>query len=93
MVLCEAMASGVASVSFNCESGPADLITNEVNGLLVPAEDVAALAEALDRVMRDADLRAKLGRNATSIVETFGVPAVLQKWNKLFGDVVAVGKR
>jgi glycosyltransferase involved in cell wall biosynthesis len=58
-VLAEAMAMGVPVVSTRI-SGIPELIDNGVNGLLVESRDPEALANALQRVLTDAALRARL---------------------------------
>jgi len=78
--LCEAMAAGLACVSFDCPSGPAELIRDGENGLLVPAENVDGLAAAMDRVADDAALRERLGREAVHIIETLGLPGIVDRW-------------
>jgi glycosyltransferase involved in cell wall biosynthesis len=82
--LCEAMACGTPAVSFNCESGPADVIRDGIDGFLVPPENVPALAAALDRLMTDHALRARLASRATEIQERFGLPEILKQWDQLF---------
>ena len=47
LVLLEAMHAGLAVVSFDCPTGPRDIIDDHRNGLLVPAEDVDGMAEAI----------------------------------------------
>lgn len=84
VVLMEAMAMGIPCVSTNIAGIP-ELIRNEVDGLLVPAGDTAALAEALAHLMVDEGLckrialsgRARilehydLARNAAALAEIF----------------------
>ena len=50
LVLQEAMAAGVPCVSFDCASGPREIVQHEVNGLLVTPESVAGLSAALLRL-------------------------------------------
>lgn len=58
--LMEAMAAGVPSISTNCPTGPADLIDDHVNGILVPIRNQEALAAAMRNVYEDKHLREKL---------------------------------
>jgi glycosyltransferase involved in cell wall biosynthesis len=78
--LLEAMACGLACVSFRCDSGPAEIIQDGMDGLLVPAEDIRGLAAALDRLITDAEFRRKLGENATRNVERFGFEPFFRRW-------------
>jgi glycosyltransferase involved in cell wall biosynthesis len=68
-VLMEAMAVGVPVVSTPI-SGIPELIDDGVNGLLVPSEDPAALAEAFLRLTGDSRLAADLSRNGQETIDT-----------------------
>lgn len=81
--LLEAMAEGLACVSFDCETGPRELITHAHNGWLVAPGDPAALAAALAALMGDPGLRARLGARAHEVCSTYALPAVMHKWNHL----------
>lgn len=51
-VLTEAMALGVAVVSTDCRSGPAEMLAGGTRGPLVPVGDATALAEAMGRTLK-----------------------------------------
>ena len=68
--LMEAMAVGLPCVCTDCPNGPAELIENEKNGLLVPMEDENALAGAILRMIEDKPFAEKCGKNASKIKET-----------------------
>ena len=58
-----------------------EIIRPGVDGLLVPAEDVAGLASALDQLMRDDALRHRLGNRAREIVSRFSEARVFGQWD------------
>ncbi|HJQ54935.1 MAG TPA: glycosyltransferase family 4 protein [Gemmatimonadaceae bacterium] len=82
--LAEAMAYGVAAVSFDCETGPRDLITSGEDGMLVPVGDAEALSSSLRRLMADADARQALGTRAREVRERFALSRVGARWLELF---------
>jgi GalNAc-alpha-(1->4)-GalNAc-alpha-(1->3)-diNAcBac-PP-undecaprenol alpha-1,4-N-acetyl-D-galactosaminyltransferase len=81
--LLEAMALGLPAISFDCPSGPADIIRHEVDGLLVPPEDVPALSAAIRRLLGDEQLRSRLGTEARSVVERFSSERYFAAWDEV----------
>ncbi len=74
-VLVEAMSIGCPVVS-TAISGIPELVQDGANGLLVPPRDAVALADSLERVLRDAPLRRNLGAAASAtIAERFDLDA------------------
>ena len=61
--LMEAMAVGLPCVSADCPNGPAELIDNEKNGLLVPVGDYNAMARAIIRMIDEPEFAKKCGDN------------------------------
>lgn len=81
--LLEAMSAGLPCIAFDCPHGPAEMIRDEDNGLLVPADDTAALAAALDRCMGDPQLRSALGSRAEEVRERFSWLAMVDAYERL----------
>lgn len=90
--LLESMASGLAAVSFDCDTGPREIIREGVDGVLVrPNGDVPALCKALDAVMRNDADRARMAQAAIDVRDRFSAARVLQKWQELFDGVRGTG--
>lgn len=77
MVLIEAMSCGLPVVSFACPNGPAEILTDDRDGRLVPAEDIEAFAEALRGLMQDEPTRQRLGDAARRSAERFAAERVV----------------
>jgi glycosyltransferase involved in cell wall biosynthesis len=88
MVLIEAMACGVPCISFDCPHGPADIITDGVDGILVENGDVAGLANALIRLIENEELRKKMGTAAKGNVMRFLPETILPQWDTLFKELI-----
>ena len=85
-VLVEAQSQGLACVSTEVGGVP-ELIRSGINGLLVPPEDVPALAEALARLIADPDLRRRLGRaGADRVHRHFDAAAATRRLVALLGS-------
>ena len=85
--LAEAMAHGLPAVSFDCDTGPRDIIRHGVDGLLVPPRDVAGLTAALDRLMGDAVLRKQFAERAVEVRERFSMKRIARMWEELFEEI------
>jgi glycosyltransferase involved in cell wall biosynthesis len=85
--LLEAMAVGLPVISYDCPYGPAELIDNGKNGLLVPDGDQLAFEEGLLRLMIDETLRKKLGSAARASCEKYSPRSVLSSWERLLGAI------
>ena len=78
--LCEALGFGVPSVSTDCPTGPNELISSGVNGLLVPNEDENALKEAIERLYFDEKLQDDFKKEAKKSVRHLEVNKIAEKW-------------
>jgi glycosyltransferase involved in cell wall biosynthesis len=86
--LLEAMACGCPVVSFDCNTGPRDIVRHRVDGLLVRPEDVVSLGAALSALMGDR-LRKRLARRAVEVRERFSPERVTAMWGLLLETVPA----
>jgi glycosyltransferase involved in cell wall biosynthesis len=87
LVLLEAMGKGMAPVAFDCPTGPADIIDDHRNGLLVPFKDVAALGAALLEMIEDEELRRRCGAAAVETARSYTMEAVGPMWDRLLADL------
>ncbi len=90
MGIVEAMACGLPVVSFDCPAGPDEIITDGIDGLLVPSGDVHTLAEKLMGLMSDKDQRKRLGQRARQTVQRYDMEALANMWTALFDRVCGI---
>ena len=78
--LLEAMGAGLPVVSTAC-TGSAEIVTDQVDGLLVPVNDVQALAHGMRCVMSDAALRRQLSENALATAQRYHARSIVPRWD------------
>ncbi|MCL1947130.1 MAG: glycosyltransferase family 4 protein [Chitinivibrionia bacterium] len=88
LVLLEAKSCGLPIVSFDCPNGPAEIIRDGIDGILVKNGDVEALSQAILKLIENPRLRRQYGQEAIKDVERFSPKRVFEMWEKLFADLI-----
>lgn len=79
--LMEAMALGLPIVATDCPcGGPRTIMTNEVNGLLIPIKNQKALENGINRLIEDRELAERLGMEARKIADKANAQAIYEEW-------------
>ena len=86
--LMEAMALGLPCVSTDCGGGGARfLVKDGENGFLVPQKDEEALAIAMQKILSDEALAAKLGNVARKLQETLAPEKIYGEWESFIKQI------
>jgi len=91
-VLLEAMASGCASVSFDCDTGPSDLIKQKENGILVPPGETGALEAQIRHLIDNPALRKEISGKARKVREFYSEEKVLGEWAEVLQELLSSEK-
>jgi glycosyltransferase involved in cell wall biosynthesis len=89
MVLLEAMSAGLPVVSYDCPTGPRDIIREGVDGHVVPDGDGDALAAALSRLMEDEATRKAFGAAAVEGAARYDIATIAGRWEALLAETEA----
>lgn len=83
----EAMAIGLPTICTDCPAGGARaVIKDHENGILVPVNDVQAMANAMKEVAGDPELAEKLSVNGTKIRDELSVDKIVNQWMEIIND-------
>lgn len=88
LVLLEASACGLPLISYDCPSGPREIVTDGENGYLIPhVGDIDAMAEKICLLIEDAELRKQMGEKAKLMVDKFSPLKIKEQWMTLFDNI------
>ena len=88
LVLVEAQGTGLPVISFDCKSGPKEIINNNIDGVLVKAENENEMSKAIVSMIEDKEFRKKLSKNAVINSERFRNEKIGNEWKELFEKMI-----
>ena len=83
MTLLEAKTYKLPIVSFNCLTGPSEIVKNNINGYLINPENVEAMSNKLNMLMNDENKLKEFSNNAQIDIEKFKLKPIIEKWGNL----------
>jgi glycosyltransferase involved in cell wall biosynthesis len=87
MVLLEAMAVGLPVVAYDCPTGPSDIITDGVDGHVIPNGRTRLFVDALGGLMEDERRRRQFSTGALESVTRYRIDAIGARWEALFAEL------
>ena len=86
LVLAEAMACGLPCVSYDCKVGPAEIIRDGVDGVLVPVGDEKTFSAAMLRLATDEAERRRLAASCPAVLARLSEDAIQPLWAKVLSS-------
>ncbi len=86
-VVIEALACGTPIVAVNCPSGPDEILEGGRFGKLVPPDDVPALADGIESLLGDEELRTRLSEAGPGRARDFSPERTIPRWEELLGSL------
>jgi glycosyltransferase involved in cell wall biosynthesis len=90
--LLEAMATGLPSVATSVGGVP-EIVTDGDEGLLVPARDASALADALNSLLDDPEGMKAAGARAAQTARRFDIARAVRDIEEVYRDALAIARR
>jgi len=90
IVIIEALASGIPVLAVRAP-GAADILTDDLDGLLVD-DDVEKFADALEKIIREPELREKLSKGALKTSEKYNIDTISERMLNLYREVIEIKK-
>ncbi len=87
MVLIESITCGLPIVSFDCETGPREIISSNDCGLLIPNGDIKELAKGIIRLIENPQILSNMSDQAIIKSSNYELNKIMEKWISLFNQI------
>lgn len=87
LVLLEAKGNSLPIVSFDITTGPAEMVRDGVDGILVPPYKLEQMGEAMNRLIEDDDLRIRMADVAKENLKEFSKETIMKEWELLIDQL------
>lgn len=87
MVLLEAMSQGMASIAYDCKTGPSDIIQNDKNGLLIEDQNIVKMQNGLRALFNTEKLRNRLSNEAIKSIDKYDISKITERYESLFNKI------
>lgn len=93
LVLLEAKASGLPMISFDVVTGPGEIIRNGKDGYLIPPYDLDMMAERIEELIHDKELRKEFAEETATDLYKFEKRKIYNQWRDLIEELSEKGSR
>ena len=87
LVIPEAMSCGLPVVSFDCPFGPRHIITNGIDGFLIPNRDIQLFADRVCELIESEEMRIRIGQAAILTAKKYSAEQIIPKWIELYENL------
>lgn len=88
LVLLEAKANHLPVVSFDIVTGPAEIVTDKEDGILIPPYDTGKMAEEIAALLSDDKRRMEMSQKSGNRMERFRKETILKQWKSLIRELL-----
>ena len=88
MVLLEAMSQGMASIAYDCKTGPSDIITNGVNGFLIEDQDKESMQKKLQNLIDNDSLRNTFAKESIVSLDKYHISSIIKRYESIFESLL-----
>lgn len=84
MGLIEAMSQGIACIAFDCVTGPSDIISHNIDGILINNQDKLEMSKGIEDLMNNETKRFRLASNAIRNIKRYEITQVIELYEQIF---------
>ena len=86
-MLLEAQEARLPIVSFDCPTGPSEIVEDNENGFLVPTYNIEEMTQKILKLMEEKETRKRFSDNSQKNIENFSKRNIIKKWKDIIDTI------